>query len=41
MLSSAETIDVIAETLKAHKLPPIILDPVMGNLPGHLFSLCS
>lgn len=28
MLSSAETIDVIAETLQAHKLPPIVLDPV-------------
>ncbi|CAI7579527.1 Phosphomethylpyrimidine kinase type-1 [Penicillium manginii] len=34
MLSSAETIDVIAETLKAHKLPPIILDPVMISTSG-------
>jgi hydroxymethylpyrimidine/phosphomethylpyrimidine kinase len=28
MLSSAETIDVIAETLQAHKVPAIVLDPV-------------
>lgn len=28
MLSSAETIDVIAETLQAHKVPVIVLDPV-------------
>lgn len=33
MLSSAETIDVIAETLQAHKLPPIVLDPVTETLP--------
>ncbi|KAJ5974197.1 Phosphomethylpyrimidine kinase type-1 [Penicillium waksmanii] len=34
MLSSAETIDVIAETLQAHKLPPIVLDPVMISTSG-------
>ncbi|KAJ5599646.1 hypothetical protein N7450_000713 [Penicillium hetheringtonii] len=34
MLSSAETIDVIAETLQAHKLPPIVLDPVMVSTSG-------
>ncbi|KAJ6179605.1 hypothetical protein N7519_010066 [Penicillium mononematosum] len=28
MLSSAETIDVIAETLLAHKVPMVVLDPV-------------
>jgi hydroxymethylpyrimidine/phosphomethylpyrimidine kinase len=28
MLSSAETIDVIAETLQTHKVPAIVLDPV-------------
>lgn len=28
MLSSAETIDVIAETLLAHKVPIVVLDPV-------------
>lgn len=28
MLSSAETIDVIAETLQTHKVPVIVLDPV-------------
>jgi hydroxymethylpyrimidine/phosphomethylpyrimidine kinase len=32
MLSSAETIDVIAETLQAHKVPLVVLDPV-GYLP--------
>lgn len=31
MLSSAETIDVIAETLQAHKVPAIVLDPVNKN----------
>jgi hydroxymethylpyrimidine/phosphomethylpyrimidine kinase len=28
MLSSAETIDVIAETLQTHRVPSIVLDPV-------------
>lgn len=34
MLSSAETIDVIAETLYAHKVPSIVLDPVMVSTSG-------
>ncbi|KAF7713371.1 Hydroxymethylpyrimidine/phosphomethylpyrimidine kinase 2 [Penicillium ucsense] len=34
MLSSAETIDVIAETLQAHSVPPIVLDPVMISTSG-------
>ncbi|KAJ5176049.1 Phosphomethylpyrimidine kinase type-1 [Penicillium canariense] len=34
MLSSAETIDVIAETLQAHKVPVIVLDPVMVSTSG-------
>lgn len=29
MLSSAETIDVIAETLQTHRVPSIVLDPVI------------
>lgn len=29
MLSSAETVDVIAETLQAHRIPTIVLDPVL------------
>jgi hypothetical protein len=33
MLSSAETIDVIAETLQAHKVPAIVLDPVNSRSP--------
>lgn len=28
MLSSADTIDVIAETLQAYRVPSIVLDPV-------------
>lgn len=34
MLSSAETIHVIAETLHAHKIPTIVLDPVMVSTSG-------
>ncbi|KAJ5087518.1 heme oxygenase-like multi-helical [Penicillium angulare] len=34
MLSSAETIDVIAETLQAHRVPSIVLDPVMVSTSG-------
>lgn len=34
MLSSAETIDVIAETLQAHQVPAIVLDPVMVSTSG-------
>ncbi|CAG8425233.1 unnamed protein product [Penicillium salamii] len=34
MLSSAETIDVIAETLQAHHVPIIVLDPVMVSTSG-------
>lgn len=34
MLSSAETIDVIAETLQTHKVPAIVLDPVMVSTSG-------
>lgn len=34
MLSSAETIDVIAETLHVHKVPSIVLDPVMVSTSG-------
>ncbi|KAJ5258758.1 hypothetical protein N7524_010314 [Penicillium chrysogenum] len=34
MLSSAETIDVIAETLLAHKVPIVVLDPVMVSTSG-------
>ncbi|KAJ5787531.1 Phosphomethylpyrimidine kinase type-1 [Penicillium paradoxum] len=34
MLSSAETIDVIAETLQVHKVPAIVLDPVMVSTSG-------
>lgn len=37
MLSSAETIDVIAETLQAHKVPVIVLDPVQCIHPFNLF----
>lgn len=37
MLSSAETIDVIAETLQAHKVPVIVLDPVHCIYPINLF----
>lgn len=33
MLSSAETINVIAETLQAHKVPAIVLDPVSMEGP--------
>jgi hydroxymethylpyrimidine/phosphomethylpyrimidine kinase len=29
MLSSAETIDVIAESLRTHRVPSIVLDPVI------------
>jgi hydroxymethylpyrimidine/phosphomethylpyrimidine kinase len=36
MLSSAETIDVIAETLQAHKVPAIVLDPVNNNNAQYL-----
>lgn len=32
MLSSAETIDVIAETLNIHRVPSIVLDPVYRAL---------
>lgn len=28
MLSSAETIDIIAETLVTHQVPSVVLDPV-------------
>lgn len=28
MLSSAETIDIIAETLATHQVPRVVLDPV-------------
>lgn len=31
MLSSAETVDVIAETLQAHQVPAIVLDPVISS----------
>lgn len=34
MLSSAETIDVIAETLQTHQVPAIVLDPVMVSTSG-------
>ncbi|KAJ5133389.1 heme oxygenase-like multi-helical [Penicillium atrosanguineum] len=34
MLSSAETIDVIAETLQTHRVPSIVLDPVMVSTSG-------
>ncbi|CAG8028682.1 unnamed protein product [Penicillium nalgiovense] len=34
MLSSAETIDVIAEILQAHKVPMVVLDPVMVSTSG-------
>ncbi|KAJ5172653.1 heme oxygenase-like multi-helical [Penicillium capsulatum] len=34
MLSSAETIDVIAEALHAHNVPSIVLDPVMVSTSG-------
>ncbi|KAJ6103623.1 Phosphomethylpyrimidine kinase type-1 [Penicillium sp. IBT 16267x] len=34
MLSSAETIGVIAETLQAHQVPAIVLDPVMVSTSG-------
>ncbi|KAJ5666910.1 hypothetical protein N7462_011319 [Penicillium macrosclerotiorum] len=34
MLSSAETIDVIAETLSTHQVPSIVLDPVMVSTSG-------
>ncbi|KAJ5112483.1 hypothetical protein N7532_000528 [Penicillium argentinense] len=34
MLSSAETIDVIAETLQTHRVPAIVLDPVMVSTSG-------
>lgn len=32
MLSSAETIHIIAETLEMHKVPAIVLDPVRNFL---------
>lgn len=28
MLSSAETIDVVAEALASHRVPSVVLDPV-------------
>ncbi|KAE8151287.1 DNA polymerase alpha, catalytic subunit [Aspergillus avenaceus] len=34
MLSSAETIDIIAETLVSHKVPSVVLDPVMVSTSG-------
>ncbi|KAJ5882081.1 heme oxygenase-like multi-helical [Penicillium soppii] len=34
MLSSTETIDVIAETLQVHKVPIVVLDPVMVSTSG-------
>ena len=34
MLSSAETIDVIAETLQTHKVPVVVLDPVWYICPS-------
>ena len=39
MLASAETVSVVAETLKAHAVPVIVLDPVRSpfttlSLPG-------
>ncbi|KAJ5724628.1 hypothetical protein N7493_006356 [Penicillium malachiteum] len=34
MLSSAETIDIIAETLQTHQVPSIVLDPVMVSTSG-------
>ncbi|KAJ6172580.1 heme oxygenase-like multi-helical [Penicillium chermesinum] len=34
MLSSAETIDVIAETLQSHQVSHIVLDPVMVSTSG-------
>jgi hydroxymethylpyrimidine/phosphomethylpyrimidine kinase len=34
MLSSAETIDIIAETLTTHQIPYVVLDPVRNlSLP--------
>jgi hypothetical protein len=38
MLSSAETIDIIAETLVAHQVPSVVLDPVA--LPYLIFFTC-
>lgn len=32
MLSSTETIHIIAETLEMHKVPTIVLDPVRAVL---------
>lgn len=32
MLSSAETIDVIAATLTTHQVPRVVLDPVWSDL---------
>ncbi|RAK99131.1 DNA-directed DNA polymerase alpha catalytic subunit POL1 [Aspergillus ibericus CBS 121593] len=34
MLSSAETIDVIAEALTVHQIPAVVLDPVMVSTSG-------
>ncbi|RHZ63973.1 putative thiamine biosynthesis protein (Thi-4) [Aspergillus thermomutatus] len=34
MLSSAETIDVIAEALTSHQIPSVVLDPVMVSTSG-------
>ncbi|KAE8155887.1 DNA polymerase alpha, catalytic subunit [Aspergillus tamarii] len=34
MLSSAETIDIIAETLVTHQVPSVVLDPVMVSTSG-------
>lgn len=33
MLSSSETVDVIAEELKKHAVKTIVLDPVYTNCP--------
>jgi hydroxymethylpyrimidine kinase/phosphomethylpyrimidine kinase len=41
MLSSAETIDVIAETMQAHKVPVIVLDPVCSMSYFQAFILSS
>ncbi|KAK1148624.1 trifunctional hydroxymethylpyrimidine kinase/phosphomethylpyrimidine kinase/thiaminase [Aspergillus melleus] len=34
MLSSAETIDVVAEALVSHRVPSVVLDPVMVSTSG-------
>jgi hydroxymethylpyrimidine/phosphomethylpyrimidine kinase len=39
MLSSTETIDVIAETLQVHKVPIVVLDPVRCFLALNLIIL--